>query len=85
MAICVYPAFLPAVHGFSATQLSVEEGNTVNVPFQLNAKGSTQFGAGLAVSGRVRAAADGYGSEDTCYMLPYHKQYDFFSTYSYIH
>ena len=78
MAICVYPAFLPAVHGFSTTQLSVEEGNTVNVPFQLNVKGSTQFGAGLTVSGRVTAAADGTGSEDTCYiMLPYHKQYVF--------
>ena len=48
-----------AVHGFSTARSSVEEGRRVDISFQVNVKGLTQFGSALVVSGIVSVVADG--------------------------
>ena len=39
------------------------EGERLDTMFQLNVKGTTQFGSGLVVSGAITAAADGTASK----------------------
>ena len=55
-----------AVHGFSTANCSVEEGRRLDISFQMNVKGLTQFGSALVVSGIVSAAADGTASKLDC-------------------
>ena len=52
----------PAVHGFPQVRYSVSEGGRLDTIFQLNVKGTTQFGA-LVVTGLITAAADGTASK----------------------
>ena len=55
-----------AVHGFSTANSSVEEGRRLDISFQMNVKGLTQFGSALVVSGTVSAAASGTASKFYC-------------------
>ena len=55
-----------AVHGFSTANCSVEEGRRLDISFQMNVKGLTQFGSDLVVLGIVSAAADGTASKLDC-------------------
>ena len=44
---------LTAVHGFGNTGYSVQEGEALNILFQLNVKGMTQLGSSLFIPGNV--------------------------------
>ena len=55
----------PAVHGFIRVAHSVSEGDRLDTSFQLNVKGTTQFG-GLVVAGLITATADGTASKTLC-------------------
>ena len=57
--------FNPAVHGFLRVAHSVSEGDRLDTSFQLNVKGTTQFG-GLVVAGLITATADGTASKTLC-------------------
>ncbi|CAI8047959.1 hypothetical protein GBAR_LOCUS26511, partial [Geodia barretti] len=53
---------LCVVHGFLHTEYDVEEDERLDTRFQLNVKGTTQFGGALVVPGLITAAADGTAS-----------------------
>ncbi|CAI8008867.1 hypothetical protein GBAR_LOCUS6036 [Geodia barretti] len=53
---------LCVVHGFGQSKYDVEEGRILDTSFQLNIKGTTQFGGALVVPGLITAAADGTAS-----------------------
>ncbi|CAI8012408.1 hypothetical protein GBAR_LOCUS7955 [Geodia barretti] len=50
------------VHGFRQSKYDVEENERLGTRFQLNVKGTTQFGGALVVTGLITAAADGTAS-----------------------
>ena len=47
------------VHGFLQTMYDVTEGSGLDTMFQLNVKGTTEFGGDLVISGCITAPADG--------------------------
>ncbi|CAI8047950.1 hypothetical protein GBAR_LOCUS26509, partial [Geodia barretti] len=51
------------VHGFRQSKYDVVEGGRLDTRFQLNVKGTTQFGGGLVVPGLITTAADGTASK----------------------
>ena len=44
----------PAVHGFLRVAYSVSEGDRLDASFQLNVKGTTQFGDALVLTGLIK-------------------------------
>ena len=56
-------AFYYTVHGFLQAEYDVDENERLNIMFQLNVKGTTQFGSALVVIGTITAEADGTASE----------------------
>ena len=54
---------LTAVHGFGNTAYSVQEGEALNILFELNVKGMTQFGSSLFIPGNVTVEYDSSESE----------------------
>ena len=48
-----------SVHGFAQAAYDVVEDQRLDTTFQLNVKGTTQFGGGLVVTGVITATADG--------------------------
>ena len=56
-------AFYYTVHGFLQEEYDVNENERLNIMFQLNVKGTTQFGSALVVIGTITAEADGTASE----------------------
>ena len=56
-------AFYYTVHGFLQEEYDVDENERLNIMFQLNVKGTTQFGSALVVIGTITAEADGTASE----------------------
>ena len=60
------------VHGFLEAEYNVLEGDWLNTSFQLNVKGTTQFGDTVAVNGVngfITATADGTASKELYNML----------------
>ena len=56
-------AFYYTVHGFLQEEYDVDENERLNIMFQLNVNGTTQFGSALVVIGTITAEADGTASE----------------------
>ena len=55
--------FYYTVHGFLQEEYDVDEDERLDTMFQLNVKGTTQFGSALVVIGTITAEADGTASE----------------------
>ena len=53
-----------SVHGFTRARYQVVEGERVDVSFQLNVKGTSQFESSLNIRGEVTASADGTASKN---------------------
>ena len=53
---------LHSVHGFLQAEYNVDEDERLDTMFQLNVKGTTQFGSALVVNGEVTATAAGTAS-----------------------
>ena len=51
------------VHGFQQSKYDVEENRKLDTMFQLNVKGTTQFGGALVVTGLITSTADGTASK----------------------
>ena len=56
-------SLLHTVHGFLQAEYDVDEDERLDTVFQLNVKGTTQFGSALVVIGTIIAEADGTASE----------------------
>ena len=54
---------LHTVHGFLQAQYDVDEEERLDTVFQLNVKGTTQFGSALVVIGTITATAGGTASK----------------------
>ena len=57
------------VHGFLEAEYNVLEGDWLNTRFQLNVKGTTQFGDAVTVNGFITATPDGTASKKLYNML----------------
>ena len=57
---------LHSVHGFLQAEYNVDEDERLDTMFQLNVKGTTQFGSALFVSGEITATAAGTASKYNC-------------------
>ena len=55
--------FYYTVHGFLQAEYDVDEDERLDTVFQLNVKGTTQFGSNLFVHGVVTTTADGTASK----------------------
>ena len=68
-----------SVHGFTRARYQVVEGERVDVSFQLNVKGTSQFESSLNIRGEVTASADGTASKNDV-ILPHNSLVLFFNT-----
>ena len=59
--------FYYTVHGFLQAEYDVNEDERLDTMFQLNVKGTTQFGSALIVTGTITATADGTASKSEEY------------------
>ena len=58
-----------SVHGFLEAEYNVLEGDRLDTRFELNVKGTTQFGGAFAVNGFITATADGTARKKLYNML----------------